>query len=166
MVEVPSALRPDAPGADNSHVPHSRGLWVGDRMANMRVLHLAPTDLWARAVEVGSYRGSTRDLDLAHVGFVHASTAEQLPVVVAGLYADVSLEQHVVLVIDAPTCDASGSPVRWEVPDDSVQRFPHIYGPVPVPAVVAALPISRGAEGRIIMPNLDGLDVIDSPPEH
>lgn len=130
----------------------------------MRVLHLAPTDLWARAVEVGSYRGSTRDLDLAVVGFVHASTADQLPVVVAGVYGDVSLDDHVVLVIDIPTCDTSGSPVRWEVPDDSVQRFPHIYGPVPVSAVVAALPMGRGADGQVIMPTLDGLNVIDSPP--
>ena len=132
----------------------------------MRVLHVTRTDLWARAVEEGSYRGSTRDLDLAEVGFVHASAAEQLPDVMAGLFADVSLDDHVVLVIDAPTCDADGSPVRWEVPDDSVQPFPHIYGPVPVSAVVAVLPVRRGADGQAVLPNLDGLDVIASPPHH
>jgi uncharacterized protein (DUF952 family) len=133
-------------------------------MAGMRVLHLAPADLWERAVESGSYRGSTRDHDLAHVGFVHASTAGQLPAVIAGWYADSPLDDHVVLVIDAPTCDASGSPVRWEMPDDSVQLFPHIYGPVPVSAVVAVLPISRGAGGQIVMPAVDGMDVLDAPP--
>lgn len=132
----------------------------------MRVLHLTRTDLWERAVEEGSYRGSTRDLDLADVGFVHASTAEQLPVVIGGLFADLSLDDHVVLVIDAPTCDANGSAVRWEVPDDSVQPFPHIYGPVPVPAVVAVLPVRRGANGQAVMPNLDGLDVIANPSHH
>jgi uncharacterized protein (DUF952 family) len=56
--------------------------------------------------------------------------------------------------------------VRWEVPADSVQLFPHIYGPVPVSAVVAVLPISRHSDGRIAMPDLDGLDVLDHPPEH
>jgi uncharacterized protein (DUF952 family) len=132
----------------------------------MRVLHLTRADLWERAVKEGGYRGSTRDLDLVDVGFVHASTAEQLPVVISGLFADVSLDDHVVLVIDVPICDASGSTVRWEVPDDSQQPFPHIYGPLPLPAVVAVLPVCRGANGQIAMPNLDGLDVFASPPDH
>lgn len=135
-------------------------------MADMRVLHLATADLWERALETGSYRGSTRDHDLAHVGFVHASTAGQLPAVIAVLYADAPLDDHVVLVIDVPTCDASGSSVRWEVPGDSTQPFPHIYGPVPVSAVVAVLPISRGAGGRIVMPTLKGFNVLDDPPAH
>lgn len=127
---------------------------------------MAPADLWERAVEAGCYRGSTRDRDLAQVGFVHASTAVQLPAVIAGLYADAPLDDHVVLVIDAPTCDAIGSPVRWEVPGDTVDLFPHIYGPVPVSAVVAVLPISRGAGRQVVMPALDGLDVLDGPPAH
>ncbi len=130
----------------------------------MRILHLAPAALWERAVEAGTYRGSTRDHDLAQVGFGHASTARQLPAVIAGLYADAPLDDHVILVIDAPTCDASGSPVRWEVPGDSEQLFPHIYGPVPVSAVVAVLPVSRQADGQIEMPSLDGLNVLDDPP--
>ncbi|MBM7505357.1 DUF952 domain-containing protein [Agromyces aurantiacus] len=130
----------------------------------MRVLHVAEADLWMRALEAGGYRGSTRGLDLAQVGFVHASTARQLPAVVAGLYADASLEDQVVLVIDVPTCESSGSPVRWEVPEDSAQPFPHIYGPVPVSAVVAVLRMRRGADGRVTMPVLDGLDVLEAPP--
>jgi uncharacterized protein (DUF952 family) len=69
----------------------------------MRILHLAPAALWERARSAGSYRGSTRDHDLAQVGFVHASTARQLPAVIAGLYADAALEDHVILVLDAPT---------------------------------------------------------------
>ena len=83
---------------------------------------------------------------------------------IAGLFADVSLDDHVVLVIDAPTCEASGSAVRWEVPDDSVQPFPHIYGPVPVAAVVAVLPIRRGTDRQVALPDLAGLNVIDGPP--
>ncbi|BDZ44724.1 DUF952 domain-containing protein [Naasia aerilata] len=130
----------------------------------MRILHLAPASLWSRAVETGGYRGSSRNQSLEEVGFVHASTARQLPDVLAGLYADTPLDDQVVLVIDVPTCDSAGSSVRWEVPADSAQLFPHIYGPVPVSAVVAVLPISRQADGRIVMPSLAGLRVLDDPP--
>ena len=48
----------------------------------------------------------------------------------------------------------------------AAEAFPHIYGPVPVSAVAAVLPIGRDADGRIVMPGLDGLDVPVDPPAH
>ncbi len=68
-----------------------------------------------------------------------------------------------MLVVDLPACEAAGSSVRWEVPDDADEPFPHIYGPIPVAAVVAVLPVSRAADGAAVLPDLTGLDVVAVP---
>ena len=75
---------------------------------------------------------------MAEVGFVHAATAAQVPGVAARYYADVT-EPLVLLVLDVDALEAAGSPVRWEETPDGV--FPHVYGPVPVAAVVAVRPV-------------------------
>ncbi|NAZ84985.1 hypothetical protein [Kineococcus indalonis] len=40
-------------------------------------------------------------------------------------------DDHVLLVIDVPACEASGSPVRWEVPDDAAQPSATSTDPFP-----------------------------------
>lgn len=102
-----------------------------------RVLHLADRAAWRRAERTGSYTGSTRGADLADVGYVHMSTAAQLPGVMAFLYADVAPETLVLLVVDLPTLGAAGVDVRWEALDGAGERFPH----------VRAAPAGRGGGG-------------------
>jgi uncharacterized protein (DUF952 family) len=44
-----------------------------------------------------------------------------------------------------------GSPVRWEpgvVTDPESMLFPHLYGPLPVAAVIDARPYPPGPDGR------------------
>jgi uncharacterized protein (DUF952 family) len=113
----------------------------------MRVLHLAPTSLWRQAIASGVYGGSTRGRSLSDEGYVHASTAMQLPAVADGVYADDQLNEQILLVIDVEACEVAGSPMRWEAPDDADEAFPHFYGPIPAGAVVAALTVHRD-EGR------------------
>ncbi len=122
----------------------------------MRVLHLAGADDWEAARRRGTWTGSARGLDLADVGFVHACTAGQLPWVAARFHAD-DVRRLVVLVLDVPTLEAAGSPVRWEAVGDAPGRFPHVYGPVPVRAVVAALPAAV-VGGELVTPDLSGWD--------
>ncbi|MEH3077232.1 MAG: DUF952 domain-containing protein [Quadrisphaera sp.] len=95
----------------------------------MRVLHLASRSVWERAQRDGAYRGSTLGADLEEVGFVHASTADQLPGVVERFYAGEDLADHVLLVVDVGACEAAGSSVRWEGPVEHGGPFPHVYGP-------------------------------------
>jgi uncharacterized protein (DUF952 family) len=38
------------------------------------------------------------------------------------------------------TVDDAGLPVRLETPEGSAERFPHVYGPIPVGAVISVTP--------------------------
>nr|WP_255480698.1 DUF952 domain-containing protein [Quadrisphaera sp. RL12-1S] len=125
---------------------------------------MAQAAAWERARQLGEYRGSTLGADLDDVGFVHASTASQLPAVVAALYDGEDLADHVLLVVDVAACEAAGSPVRWEQASAGQPSYPHVYGPVPVDAVVEALGVSRDDDGVLVLPDLGGLDVAVSPP--
>ena len=70
----------------------------------------------------------------AEVGFVHFSTREQLPRVAAFLYGGPGApDDLVVLVVDPALLDV---PVKYEPMPPDGEEFPHVYGPVPVGAVV------------------------------
>lgn len=68
------------------------------------------------------------------MGFIHASTAEQVVPVANMFYKDVP--DLVVLVIDA---DRVRPGVRYEQVPEVGQPFPHIYGPLNIDAVVEAM---------------------------
>ncbi|MEV6987128.1 DUF952 domain-containing protein [Sphaerisporangium sp. NPDC051017] len=106
----------------------------------MTILHLALADDWTAAVGAGEYRVSTLGRTLAQEGFIHAcADLEQLRGVAGRYYGGVS-EPLVVLAIDE---ERVGCPVVREVPDGAEEAFPHIYGPLPVSAVVEVTPFSR-----------------------
>jgi len=110
--------------------PESTPLW-----------HLAEVDDWAAAQASGTYERSTRGASLAEVGFVHCAYPHQLSEVVAAVYADV-VGTAVVLELDRRLLEAAGSAVRDEPGDPAdphAERYPHVYGPVPVTAVVRVL---------------------------
>lgn len=126
-----------------------------------RVLHLAHVDEWNRTLLTGWFDRSTRGRTLAQEGFIHTSTATQLPVVAQRFYAD-DPEPLLLLVIDIAATEAAGSPVRWDAADD--QLFPHVYGPVPKDAVVAAIPVEFDGN-RLVLPDLDVFGVVAGPPD-
>ena len=127
------------------------------------VLHLAERTDWALARTTGTYRRSTRGLSVDDTGFVHASIATQLPSVVEAFYADLAADVLVLLVVDLDTLAEHGIEVRWESPDVGPELFPHLYGGFPVTAVRAALPIGW-SDGRLVLPDLTGMDVATGPP--
>ncbi|MFM9446354.1 DUF952 domain-containing protein [Streptomyces acidiscabies] len=90
------------------------------------VFHLTERALWEEARQQGSYAWSTRGRTLQDEGFVHCSTRGQLAGTAALVYGDDHVDL-VVLVIDP---DRLGVPVKYE------GGFPHVYGAVPVGAVV------------------------------
>lgn len=125
----------------------------------MRVLHLALAADWDAARRSGAYTTSTRGVTLAQEGFVHASTVSQVGRVAASFYSGAG--PLVLLVLDVGALEEAGSPLRWEVPDGLDEAYPHVYGPLPVSAVVAAFPAGVDA---LEMPDLAGLDVVPEPP--
>lgn len=77
--------------------------------------------------------------------FVHLSTIEQVHLPANRLYR--GRDDMILLYIDAAALDG---PVRWEpgVPTDPQSMlFPHLYGPLPVDAVIRSVAYRPGADG-------------------
>ena len=100
-------------------------------MTSADLYHIALADDWARAESTGEYAVSTRGRSLADDGFIHCSFAEQVAATADRFYADV--DDAVVLRIDP---DRLVSRVVVEDLDGTGEQFPHVYGPIPVDAVV------------------------------
>lgn len=106
-------------------------------MGTERIFHLALATDWAAAQAAGNYRVSTLGRSLEDEGFLHASYADQWQGVHDAFYAGVT-EPLVLLEIDPVLLDV---PLVVETPDGADQAFPHIYGPLPVSAVVDVRPV-------------------------
>ena len=97
------------------------------------IYHLAEESHWEQARRDGAYTRSTRGRSLVEEGFIHASSAEQWPVVRRLFFGDVT-EPLVLLHVDESRL---GSPVVQEVGNPQTgETFPHVYGPIEIDAVV------------------------------
>ncbi len=106
------------------------------------LLHLCGQQDWHAARSGGELCPES----LGEVGFVHLSTPEQVHLPANRLFA--GRTDLVLLHIDP---DRLVSPVRWEhgVPTDPESMlFPHLYGSLPVSAVVMITPYIPGPDGR------------------
>lgn len=98
------------------------------------VFHMALPDEWAAAFATGSYEMSTRGVTLAEQGFIHCSRLDQVETVANRFYGDVS--ELVLLTIDVA---AAGAPVIDEpAAPGSNEVYPHLYGALPIAAVIDA----------------------------
>jgi uncharacterized protein (DUF952 family)/heme-degrading monooxygenase HmoA len=103
------------------------------RRGESDLVHVALPDEWQAAQASGTYERSTRGVSLAEEGFIHCAFGHQLDGVLAAFYADV--DDVVLLTIDA---DRVGSPIVVEDVYGAGEAFPHLYGPLPVSAVIRA----------------------------
>ena len=100
---------------------------------------------WREAEQSGEYAGSAAD----HAdGFIHLSAAEQ----VQGT-ADKHFAGQKDLVLVSVSTDRLGPALRWE-PSRGGALFPHLYGPLPLTAVVTVSDLPLGADGRHRIPAL------------
>jgi glutathione S-transferase len=110
-----------------------------------RIFHLAIDVDWIEVLSTdGRYRRSTVGRTLAEEGFVHCSFSEQLQATADRFYA--GRRDVLLLAIDPARLDA---PVVVEAAPGTDERFPHVYGPIPVEAVVWAQPIPLRPDGRL-----------------
>jgi uncharacterized protein (DUF952 family) len=107
-------------------------------VAGEHLFHLALSGDWEEAKAAGEYRVSTLGRTLADEGFLHASYAHQWQGVRDAFYADVT-EPLVLLEVDPALLDV---PVVDEVPAGGDEAYPHVYGPLPVSAVVSVRELS------------------------
>jgi uncharacterized protein (DUF952 family) len=103
------------------------------------IFHLALRPDWEAARAAGGpYEISTRGKTLGEIGFIHACrTQDQVDQVRRSFYADLDPVDDLILLVIDP--DRLAAPVRHEPADGDV--FPHIYGPVPLDAVIQLRPI-------------------------
>ncbi|HEY1840873.1 MAG TPA: DUF952 domain-containing protein [Mycobacterium sp.] len=105
------------------------------------LVHLCSTAEWS----VARIRGDLRPESLASVGFVHLSTPEQVHLPANRLYR--GRHDLVLLHIDPTRLD---SPIRWELgvaTDPESMLFPHLYGALPVDAVINITSYRPTADG-------------------
>jgi uncharacterized protein (DUF952 family) len=102
------------------------------------IFHITERGAWESARAVGRYEGDS----LRSEGFIHCSTWEQVPEVAERLFH--GRAGLVVLTID-PT--RVGAPVRYENLEGGTEQYPHVYGPLPMEAVVSVEPLVPGPDG-------------------
>jgi glutathione S-transferase len=84
-------------------------------------------------------------MTLKQVGFVHASWRHQVAATYRRFYADAS--DVVLLALDPEAIANSGVSIRQEPAPDTGEWFPHLYGPLPMGAVVLADPYPSDGSG-------------------
>ena len=113
------------------------------RNGDNRIYHLALAADWTAAAG-GEYRMSTLGKTLDEQGFIHCSYRSQVQPVADAFYR--GRDDVFLLVIDPARLRA---PVQAENLEGGTDLFPHIYGPLNVDAVVAAVPVAQTADGRL-----------------
>ena len=98
------------------------------------IYHLALEGDWRAARATGVYSVSTRGLTLEQVGFIHASYAHQIAATYQRFFADAGPLK--LLMIDPQRLAALRLPLRAEPAPGSAELFPHVYGALPVEAVL------------------------------
>ncbi len=110
------------------------------------LVHLCEPREWRQARRAGELRPAS----LGEEGFVHLSTPGQVHLPANRLFS--GRTDLVLLYVDPRRL---GSPVRWEpgvAADPADMLFPHLYGPLPVSAVVAVQAYAPGPDGRFDPP--------------
>jgi uncharacterized protein (DUF952 family) len=114
----------------------------------MAIFHVTTRAEWDAAEDAGVYLRSTKGASYDEVGFIHASTREQLPRVATFLYADAD-EPLVVLELDDDGIRRDGVSIPYE-DGGTGELFPHIYGPIRMPWVTSVSPAAFD-DGRFVI---------------
>ncbi len=109
------------------------------------IFHVCTRESWQAAVAEGRYAGSADD---RRDGFIHFSASDQVVDSVAKHRA--GQDGLVILGVDP---ERLGAALKWE-PSRGGALFPHLYGPLPLEAVVFVRDLPLGADGRHVFPSL------------
>lgn len=109
------------------------------------VYKIVPASLWQAAREAGHFDGSPIDVT---DGFIHFSTAAQAVETAARHFAGQS-----GLLFVAVDGAALGEALVYE-PSRGGDLFPHLYGPLPMSAVLFESPLPLGPDGKHVFPEM------------
>lgn len=108
-----------------------------------RVAELAD---WHTAQQTGFFASS----DLAAEGFIHASELYQAEATANRYYA--GRTDIVLLELDESELWVAAVPVKREFAEARNDYFPHVFAPVPLAAIVRALPFQTAPAGQHTLP--------------
>ena len=104
------------------------------------VFKIVPRAEWE--AQSGDYHGSAHD---RADGFLHFSTAAQLPETLRLYYAG---QDDLMLV--AVDTEALGAALKWERSESRNEAFPHLYAPLSCDAMKWGRPIAKDGDGFIV----------------
>jgi uncharacterized protein (DUF952 family) len=110
------------------------------------IYKICPAATWRKAEIEGEFCGSGIDYD---DGYIHFSTGMQVAETAARHFT--AMDDLMLIAVDA---ERLGAALKWE-PARSGDLFPHLYAPLPLVAVLWAIPLSRGEDGRHRFPVLE-----------
>ncbi len=106
------------------------------------LFHITTAAEWRDAQRAGVYRAASLDVE----GFIHLSEAHQWRRSAARFFR--GQRELALLSID----EARLADVRREPADG--EHFPHLYGPLPIDAVVEVRALAVGDDGTVVEPSL------------
>lgn len=107
------------------------------------VYKICPRAAWDEACGTGHYSGSADD---RRDGYIHLSAQHQVAATAAKYFRD----QPDLVLVAIPTASL-GTALVWE-PSRGGDLFPHHYGPLPVAAAVAVMPLPLDTDGVPVIP--------------
>jgi len=110
------------------------------------IFHICKRAEWDRALSAGAYAGSSQDRE---DGFIHFSTRQQIVGSAAKHRAN---QKDLVLLSVNP--DVLGDALKWEAARDA-RLFPHLYGNLPLDAVLKAEDLPLGRDGHVFPPGFN-----------
>ena len=109
----------------------------------MPIYKIMPRALWQQAQDKGVFDGAPVD----HAdGFIHFSTAAQVRETAAKHFAN--QDDLLLIAVDG---QALGPSLIYE-PSRGGDLFPHLYGPMPLAAVIAVHELPRNRDGVYMFP--------------
>ena len=117
------------------------------------IFHITTPTAWTEAQARGEYTAPSLSIE----GFIHCSTLSQILPVAENFYK--GQQGLILLVIDPVLLSAA---LQWELPSERIlypgiaegERFPHIYGPLNLNAVVKVVNFETNPDGEFILPKL------------
>ncbi|HEY2011483.1 MAG TPA: DUF952 domain-containing protein [Rhizomicrobium sp.] len=108
------------------------------------IFKIVPRPEWEASS--GDYHGSAHD---QADGFLHFSTAAQLPETLRRYYA--AKDDLILVAVDAT---ALGAALKWEYSASRGEDFPHLYAALSCDAMKWARPIAKDSAGNFVLPTL------------
>ncbi len=108
------------------------------------IYKIVARDIWNRALEKGTFAGAEIDLE---DGFIHFSTAAQVRQTAARFF-----EGRDGLYLIGVDAEKLGDGLKWE-PASNGMLFPHLYGSLPMSAVVSQDELLLGPLGSHQFPD-------------